>query len=77
MAVRHAAQIFCTDTQKIMVFTDSQAALRYIKNDKEDQEKPLRSIGGWDLLKKNPTIKIIYRWVPGHRVGGDGLVVPS
>jgi ribonuclease HI len=35
MAIRHAAQRFGTDTQKITVFTDSQAALHRIENDKE------------------------------------------
>jgi hypothetical protein len=54
MVIRHAAQRFGTDTQKITVFTDSQAALRRIKNDKKGPGQALREWSiGWErvLLK--------------------------
>jgi hypothetical protein len=35
MVIRHAVQIFSTDTHKTAVFKDSQAALHRIKNAKE------------------------------------------
>jgi hypothetical protein len=38
MSIRHAVQRLGTDTQKITIFTDSQAALHRIKNDKEGPE---------------------------------------
>jgi ribonuclease HI len=65
MAIRHAAQRFGTDTQKITVFTDSQAALHRIKNGKEGPGQAFtRVVYRWkrDFLKKNPTIETIYRW---------------
>jgi hypothetical protein len=45
------------------VFTDSQAALRRIQNDKEGPGQAFMGMvyrRGRDLLKKNPTIEIIY-----------------
>jgi hypothetical protein len=61
MAIRHATQRFGTDTQKITVFKDSQAALHRIKNDKEGSGQAFtRMVYRWErgLLKKNPTIGI-------------------
>jgi hypothetical protein len=71
MAIRHVAQRFCRDTQKIPVFPDSKAALYCIINDKEGSGQGFtRMVYMWerDLLKKNSTVEIIYRWlVTGHR----------
>jgi ribonuclease HI len=64
VAIRHAAQRFGTDTQRITVFTDSQAVLHRIKNEKEGPVQAFtRMVYRWerDLLKRNPTIEIIYK----------------
>jgi hypothetical protein len=61
MAIKHAAQRFGIDAQKITVFTDTQDALHRIKNDKEGPGKAFARIAYSTSPAGSSLINHIYR----------------